>query len=255
MPQVCDVYMFLDRWAPFATQLETDNAGLLIGSGSTAVSGITVCFDITADVVRQAGSAGHNLIVSHHPVIFHPVLRVEGESLPYLLAAAGMSAICAHTNLDAAAGGVNDVLAAALDLREVQPLSEGGEGGPPMARMGTLDRPMAPAVFAAYVKEKLGCGGVRYTDPGREIRRVAVLGGSGADLLETAAQAGADALVTGEARHHELLLAGRLGLSLVDGGHFCTERKIVDELCCRLSTAFSGLPVVAADEAEPAKYV
>ncbi|MGI6269236.1 MAG: Nif3-like dinuclear metal center hexameric protein [Candidatus Howiella sp.] len=254
MPQVREVYTFLDEWAPFATQLAMDNAGLLIGSETAEVVGITVCFDITADVVRQAAAAGHSLLVSHHPVIFHPLRRVEGESIPYLLAAAGMSAICAHTNLDAAEGGVNDVLAAALDLREVFPLP-GEDGAPPMARIGRLSRPMPAAGFAAYVKEKLGCGGVRYTDIPREIQRVAVLGGSGADMLQTAAAAGADALVTGEARHHELLLARTLGVSLIDGGHFCTEQKIVAELCARLSAAFPGLPVAAAQEAEPAKYI
>lgn len=255
MPRVEEIYTFLDGWAPFATRLSMDNAGLLVGSRTAPVTGVTVCFDITADVVRQAEKAGHNLIVSHHPVIFHPLRRLEGESVPYLLAAGGMSAICAHTNLDAAAGGVNDVLAAALELQEVRPLPDGEENTPPMARIGRLAQPMSPAVFAAYVKEKLGCGGVRYTDPGREIRRVAVLGGSGADLLETAAEAGADALVTGEARHHELLLAGVLGISLVDGGHFCTEQKIVQELCRRLSAAFPDLSVAAAKEVEPAKYV
>ncbi len=255
MPRVEEIYTFLDGWAPFATQLSMDNAGLLVGSRTAPVTGVTVCFDITADIVRQAEKAGHNLIISHHPVIFHPLRRVEGESIPYLLAARGMSAICAHTNLDAAAGGVNDVLASALALQEVRPLPDVRESTPPMARIGRLAQPMSPAAFAASVKEKLGCGGVRYTDLGREIRQVAVLGGSGAGILETAARAGADALVTGEARHHELLLAKVFGISLVDGGHFCTERKIVQELCRRLSAAFPDLSITAAEEADPAKYV
>ena len=95
MPQVREVYTFLDEWAPFATQLAMDNAGLLIGSETAEVVGITVCFDITVDVVRQAAAAGHSLLVSHHPVIFHPLRRVEGESIPYLLAAAQKhSSIC-----------------------------------------------------------------------------------------------------------------------------------------------------------------
>ena len=255
MSNVSMIYGKLNSLAPFATQESWDNSGLLVGDPGAEVKTALVVLDITAEAVREAREIGAELIISHHPVIFHPLKKVESGSVVWELAQAGISAICAHTNLDAAAGGVNDVLAAALELQEVRPLPDGEENTPPMARIGRLAQPMSPAVFAAYVKEKLGCGGVRYTDPGREIRRVAVLGGSGADLLETAAEAGADALVTGEARHHELLLAGVLGISLVDGGHFCTEQKIVQELCRRLSAAFPDLSVAAAKEVEPAKYV
>ncbi len=253
---VRDIFEKLDAWAPFATQMSFDNAGILAGDPAAEVTGVAVCFDITPDAVRRAGKAGYNLVVSHHPVIFTPVKRLPAGSAPYLLAAGQMTAICAHTNLDAAAGGVNDVLAQALQLTGIHAFGQGeGPGIPPMPRLGELPQPMEVEAFARFVKGALGCSGLRYTPLSRPVRRVAVCGGSGADFLEEAKAAGADVLVTGEARHHELLLARELDICLLDAGHFATEQKIVAEIARRLREWFPGLPVAEIRQSEPATYL
>ena len=120
MADVMEVYRALDNWAPFDTQMDFDNAGFLVGRGARAVSRVLVALDITEQVVEEAGGWGAQLIVSHHPVIFHPVKTITdasplGRTL-LRLAELGIAAICAHTNLDAVTGGVNDVLAQALGL-------------------------------------------------------------------------------------------------------------------------------------------
>src|SRR5699024_9319669 len=112
-----------------------------------------------------------------------------------------------------------------------------GEDGIPMGRIGTVPRAVSPAEFAAAAAERLGAP-VRYNRGGRIIRRVAVLGGAGGDLIGEAAAIGADALVTGEAKHHEYLDAARLGIPLFDGTHYATERVVLAPLAERLSAAF-----------------
>ena len=115
MATVNEVYQLIDNFAPFETQMDFDNAGFLVGRGYSAVERVLVALDITKVVVEEAVRRGCQLIVSHHPVIFGGVKSVTDETVTgrVLLALAenGLSAICAHTNLDAAEGGVNDCLA------------------------------------------------------------------------------------------------------------------------------------------------
>ena len=102
MAAIDEIYRYLNEIAPFSTAMDFDNAGFLVGDGKTEVTKALVTLDITAQSVRQAREKGAQLIVSHHPVIFHPLKRLLSNSVPYLLAKEGIGAICAHTNLDKA---------------------------------------------------------------------------------------------------------------------------------------------------------
>ena len=119
-----DIYHFLNEKAPFSTAEEWDNTGLLVGDPQREVARVLTVLDITPDAVEAAQRLGAQLIVSHHPVIFSPLRRLESSSIPYALAQADIAAVCAHTNLDRAAGGVNDTLASLLGLRSVQPMAD-----------------------------------------------------------------------------------------------------------------------------------
>ena len=145
---IIDVYRALDQWAPFDTQMDFDNAGFLVGRGEREVRRVLVSLDITEAVAAEAGRWGAELIVSHHPVIFHPVKALTDQTSTgrtlLLLAEQGIGAVCAHTNLDAAQGGVNDCLARALELDGVELLCRDGTDGP-TASAG-LGRPLRPAV-------------------------------------------------------------------------------------------------------------
>lgn len=100
MKTINDILNFFEEFAPCATQMSFDNAGLIVGDKCTAVSRVLVALDITEDVVNEAESLGCELIISHHPVIFAPIKRLSPSSVPYLLAQKGISAVCMHTNLD-----------------------------------------------------------------------------------------------------------------------------------------------------------
>ena len=118
MKTINDILNFFEEFAPCATQMSFDNAGLIVGDKYTAVSRVLVALDITEDVVNEAESLGCELIISHHPVIFAPIKRLSPSSVPYLLAQKGISAVCMHTNLDLGEKfGVNICLADALGVK------------------------------------------------------------------------------------------------------------------------------------------
>ena len=176
MPTVHDIESALYALAPKALAAEWDNVGLLAGSADREVRSVLVALDITEPVVEEAERMGADLIVSHHPVIFHPVKSITDRDpsgrLLIRLVRSGTGAVCMHTNLDAAQGGVNDALASALGLQDAAPAAEGG-----IARIGTLPEAMALPGFLARVKNALRPNGLRYVDGGRPIRKVAAGGG------------------------------------------------------------------------------
>ncbi len=222
MPTVHDIESALYALAPKALAAEWDNVGLLAGSADREVRSVLVALDITEPVVEEAERMGADLIVSHHPVIFHPVKSITDRDpsgrLLIRLVRSGTGAVCMHTNLDAAQGGVNDALASALGLQDAAPVAEGG-----IARIGTLPETMALPGFLARVKNALRPNGIRYVDGGRPIWKVAAGGGACGDFLWEAAALGCDAFVTADLKYNHFLDAGVLGLTVIDAGHFPTE--------------------------------
>ena len=253
MATVREVYQYLDGLAPFSLQMDFDNAGFLVGRGDQAVSKILVSLDITEEVAEEAARLGAELIVSHHPVIFHPAKSVtdgdpDGRVLLSLIEH-GVAAVCAHTNLDAVAGGVNDALARRLGLEQIEQLHQDGvdAAGRPygIGRVGSAaGAPMYAPAFAAFVKEALGANGVRYVDARRPVRRVAVGGGACADMLRDALALGCDTFVTSDVKYNGFLDAKALGLNLIDAGHYPTEQVVCPVLVKWLSAGFPQVEVV-----------
>lgn len=245
---VGEVYAFLQNRAPFETAEAYDNAGLLVGSAEMPADRILVTLDITPAAVRAAEERDAGLIVSHHPVIFHPLRRLSADSVPFLLASNRIAAICAHTNLDRAAGGVNDLLATALGLSGVQSAPDG------ICRIGTLPRPMSPEDFAAYVGGRLGTP-VRMREGDTLLERVAVCGGAGGDfLIPLLQEGGAGAAVTGELKHHEWL-ALPSGVTVVEAGHYHSEICMAEGMARWLREAFPSAEVTVFPGEPPYRTV
>ena len=210
--------------APAELAEEWDNVGLLVDAG-LPTDRILFALDATADAIEEAGETGCGIIVTHHPLIFHPLKRVSDGSAVALALRKGISVISAHTNYDSADGGINDVLARWLDLEKITPVET-------MGRAGVLpDGPIALKQFASFVKERLGVEGLRVADAGIPVHRVMVLGGSGGDWVAAAKEAGCDTLLTGEAAHHEGIEAKAIGVNLVVAGHFGTENPGMPAFC------------------------
>ncbi len=242
MPTVGEIFDALNEKAPVAGKMDFDNVGLLVGHGDAAVSRVLVALDITDEVTDEAASLGAELIVSHHPLFFElkAVSDATWEGQKALkLAENRMAAICMHTNLDAAQGGVNDVLMEALG-GTVDGIWEPDTG---IGRVGTLPAPMDFGPFLTHVRSALRCNGLRYHDAGRPVKRLAVCGGSGGGELGLAAAAGCDTYVTADVKYHQFLEAKHLGVNLIDADHFCTENVVVPVLARWLREAFPALDV------------
>lgn len=231
MSTVTHIYDAIDRLAPFWLTMDFDNTGILVGDRNREVSCALLALDCTPAVVEQAKQLGAQLIVTHHPVIFHPLKQVNEDAVVYQLIRSDIAVISAHTNLDIAQGGVNDALASAIGLRDCRGLELLNEQtGAWLGRIGTLPEPLSPEAFAAHVKVCLNASSVKFAAAPRVIRTVALCSGSGADCLDAAISAGADALLTSEVKQHEYLAAAAAGISIFDAGHFDTEDIVIEPL-------------------------
>ena len=231
MSTVTHIYDAIDRLAPFWLTMDFDNTGILVGDRNREVSCALLALDCTPAVVEQAKQLGAQLIITHHPVIFHPLKRVNEDAVVYQLIRSDIAVISAHTNLDIAQGGVNDALASAIGLRDCRGLELLNEQtGAWLGRIGTLPEPLSPEAFAAHVKSCLNAASVKFAATPRAIHTVALCSGSGADCLDAAISAGADALLTSEVKQHEYLAAAAAGISIFDAGHFDTEDIVIEPL-------------------------
>lgn len=256
MTTVGEIYQYIDSFAPFGTAMDFDNCGLQVGNGETEVRTVLLSLDITPDVVREAAGRKAQLIVSHHPVIFNPLRSLRPGTSPYLLARYGIAAICAHTNLDLADGGVNTCLASRLGLKNVKAVVTDKPSGRPAALAGETEHEYEPREFAEFVKRSLGCDGLFYADGRQKISCVGFCSGAGSEYVYDAAACGCQAFVTGEAKHHELTDAENMGVTLVAAGHFYTEDVVISPLTERLRQAFPKVEFWESEKSHsPAKYL
>ena len=218
---VLELYGALSAHYPRELSCDWDNDGkMCVPAPMAEVTGVLCTLDVTEGAVDAATHAGANVILSHHPLLFHPVASLTPETTEgrILLAAvrAGVAILSFHTRADAAVGGVNDLLCTRLGIRNTVPFADG------IGRIG--DYPAATAEeFAHTVAERLGAPLCTLGDAGRRVSRVAVLGGSGKSEVEAAIVAGADTFLSGRLSYESVNMAGSLGINLVEAGHFYTE--------------------------------
>lgn len=233
---------FLYDTYPKANQCPWDNTGLLCGDPDTEITDVVFALDITDAVIEQAQALGAQVIVSHHPLIRGGLTRVtpQSEARVWRLCQNGVVAICMHTNLDISSGGVGDALAQAIGLQAPQAVFPVEEN--PALRFGRVGdiAPLSSEQLCQWVKQALQTPFVRAVCADKPMTRVAVMGGSGRDYIEQAA-AIADAYVTADCRYHDFQLAERLGLTLIDAGHFPTENVVIEPLMQTVGMAFPSL--------------
>ena len=255
MTTVNDILQYIETIAPAYMQENWDNVGLLCGSKSAPVTKILVALDPFEHVCREAADWGAELIVTHHPIIFQALKSITddtsiGRGIRTLIRH-DISAINAHTNLDQAPGGVNDVLAQTLGIENIQVIDacgvdeEGRQWG--LLRCGEVKQ-QALENFLGAVKEKLHCEGLRYVDGGKPVHKIAVGGGACAGELRAAVKAGCDTFVTSDVKYNQFWDAKELDVNLVDAGHFHTENPAVAVLAEKLRAAFPELEVKISEK-------
>ena len=249
--KINDIIERLEKEFPTELAYEWDNVGLLVGDRDREVTTVVTCLDVTEDVIEFAKNAEAELIISHHPVIFSPINRINGDTKNGKLL---MDAIenkiaiySAHTNCDKAENGINTRLAEMFNLKDVEPLQEDGLG-----RIGTLEPSVEFCELAKSVEDKLSvkirfCGDTKTT-----VKKVAICSGAGGDVIPSAIEKGADVLVTGDTKYHQML-DSKDDINIIDAGHFGTE-CIVTEIFARILCDM-GVQVFWKDTEDVFKYL
>ncbi len=259
MITVLDILKVLEKTAPISLAESYDNPGFLVGRGKREVKKVIVALDITSEVIREAVEKRAELIVSHHPIIFGERKTVTdcditGRCVVEMLEN-GLSAICMHTNLDFASGGVNDVLAELFGIKNplpIEPKEDGITGG---GRYGELACETTMQKLIPEICKKLSCRGLRYYDSGRGVKKIAVGGGSCGEYIQVAERLGCDTVITSDIKHSQFLQARELSMNVVDAGHFATENVICPRLRDVISEHFPGISVsIAESNTDTASY-
>jgi dinuclear metal center YbgI/SA1388 family protein len=225
---VKELYTELSKRIPCELSEEWDNDGLMCSVDLTQTVKRAICtLDITEEVCDYAVEMGVDLIVSHHPLIFKPLSSLTEENniarKLMKLTSSGISVFSFHTRADKMPGGVNDILAELVGIRDAVPFGEGGLG-----RCGNIPEPMSLEDFAYKVKMQLGTDCLKYADAYNTVSRVCVVGGDGKDYVKDAVKMGADTYVSGRISYNMMEEAAELGINLIEAGHYFTEQPICD---------------------------
>ncbi|MGE5256294.1 MAG: Nif3-like dinuclear metal center hexameric protein [Hyphomicrobiales bacterium] len=247
--RLSDIIRILEKMAPPSLAEEWDNVGLQVGDPRRKVGSVWVALDPSPDVVAAACRAGIDLLVTHHPLLFRPLKRIDmltpqgvviAQAVQHRLAVYSM-----HTNLDAASAGLNDMLARRLGLKRLRMLAlrlGTTNGRPPgMGRIAWLPRYMTVRELAMEVKQRLGIETVRVAgDEMGKVKRVALSTGSGGSLIPQFLASDAEAFITGDLRYHEAREIEAAGRGAIDIGHFHSEHLFAGVLAQRLRRALRG---------------
>ena len=226
----------IERFAPLAWQESYDNAGLIVGRPEDEVHRTLVTVDVTDEVLDEAEREGCDLVIAHHPIVFHPLKRFN--SADYVQRAVerairrGIALYACHTNLDSAPQGMSWRLAAMLGIGNLRVLeaTNPADGRVGFGVAGELPAPVATVDFLRGLQRKLQVRVVRHSDIAAErIRRVAVCTGAGASLIGAAREAGAELYVTADLKYNDFMTPdGKL--TVADIGHFESEYCAIDIL-------------------------
>ncbi len=234
MPVVKEICRAIEEWAPADLAEPWDNAGLQLGDPDSVVSRVVVCLDITSKLLAFVKAKNAQMVISHHPLLFHPIKSFDlSRVVPRLLAGflnQGTAIFSAHTNLDSARGGVSDILARDMGLINVIPLvpSANLEDCTGLGRVGDLPGPRRLDEIFKLLVDSLDITALSFVgDPSFIVKRIALCGGAGSDLWKAALEKGADLYISGEIKHSTAIEAMELGKAIIDAGHFFTERPVV----------------------------
>ena len=242
--KIGELSAYLDEAIPSSLSCEWDNDGVMVCvNRETTVKKILFTLDVTMDSLVFAHENGCDTVISHHPLIFRPIRSVTGDTISSGAAIYavknGISVLSYHTRLDALPiFGVNDTLAAILNVLDVKPFGPSGEE---IGRMGNINTSMPFADFCYLVKERLNTGTLITVNAAREVHTVALIGGDGKDYLMPAIAAGADTFLTGRCGYNLDIDAAQYGINVIEAGHYNTEAPVLKSIERLISQKFAGL--------------
>jgi len=243
--QICS---FLETLAPLEYVIDDDPVGLQLGDPQQIIKKVYVALELNDSTLEEALIFGADMVILHHSPFYRPFadLREDKRQNKRIveLIRFNVALYSAHTNWDCAEGGVNHVLAGILGLEKTEVLSPTNQNNPSVGLgcIGYLARPQTLLSFAQHTASCLRTESLRFCgEPDTLVSKVACCGGSGISLLREAYKKGAQVLVTGDIKHHDALYALDLGMCLIDGGHYATERPAMSVMCAQLQQKFSNV--------------
>ncbi len=241
MPNVKELYEFLNAKFPKSYSCEWDNDGLMLADDpNREVIRVLCTLDVTDEAVEYAIENDYDVIVSHHPMIFKPLASLNYNDASakriFKLIKHKISVMSFHTRLDAVPGGVNDVFAKLLGLTDITVLESDGEA---IGRVGSLEYAMSSTEFASFVKKTLQAERVLFSQAGGFVKKVAICGGDGKDFVKAAKASGADSYLTGQLSYNIMEEASDIGINLFEAGHFSTEDYICGYLTLLIFKEFT----------------
>ena len=238
-----DIASVMERLAPRTLAYDWDNVGLLSGDMEQEVDTVMLTLDLEMSVVEEAKKCGAQMILAHHPIMFDPVKRITEQTpdgrLLRALIKNDISFYAAHTNLDIAKGGLNDLLASKVGLTDVRILELTNNEGAGIGRIGNLEKPVTLTELASKLKKALNLDFLRYSgDDDGIVSKVAVNTGGGTSLIDAAKKEGADVFITGDYTYSQVRAAVEDGMKIIDAGHYDTEIIVCELFSDYLSDKF-----------------
>ncbi len=261
MTTVRDIYNYIDSFAPYRTQDSWDNSGLLVGDGDEVVTRALCALDASIPAIMEAEKLGCELILTHHPVIFDPLKSLDSTVPAALLFRMGIACISSHTNLDSAEYGISDMMIDKLGLKNLHKMVDINRADPVTGRavgygaVGETEKEMTPEELAGLCKERFNCIAIKYVAGSRNIKTVGMISGAGGSYVTDAFRLGCDAYVSGDVKQQDFIEAERLGITLIDAGHFETETIAMEYFKEKLGEKFPEIEFVVSKESFLAKTV
>ena len=259
--KIKDIVAPIEAVAPLGWQASYDNAGLIVGRPDDEVEAVLLAVDVTEEVVAEAIAKGCGLIITHHPIIFHPLKRLNSASVVERCVEQairhGIALYACHTNLDSAPEGMSFRLAAWLGVQNptlLEPADREATYG--FGVVGELVEKLPTEVYLRFVKERLGCGAIRHSRIALpEVRRVAICTGAGASMIPLAQRAEADLYITADLKYNDFM-APEGGLTVADVGHFESEYCAIEILFDILSKSLCTFAVLRSEaSSNPINYL
>ena len=261
-----DVIMLMNKLAPEHLSESWDNTGLIIGRRDRQAERILISLDYTFKTLGEAIDKNCQMVITHHPPIFSKISKINDDTpIGRLILESAKNDICvysAHTNLDFAAGGTNDILFDILGLSEKEPFMPANEYGESLGRVGVFTQEHSLGQVCEFVKEKLGISTLKCVgDPKSKALKAAIMTGSGASgpFFAQAMAKEADVYITGDLKYHDALGAAAMGLNIIDATHFATENIVCESIKNYLeknwSNGCNAEVILSETSAPPFKFV
>lgn len=240
-----EIIRYLENKFPPETAYDWDNSGLQVGTLNSKASKVLISLDVTKEVVKEAIQNKVDLIISHHPLMFKAMQNIVFDSpkgwMIKNLIKHNISVYSAHTNFDQGDGGMNDVLAEKIGIKDATLMDEVDNIG----RFGKIE-PTPFRDFAYHIKKVFNLANIKVVGrDDRLIKMVGVSGGSGSHHMYAAKRKNCDVYITGDVTYHTALDAEQLGITIIDVGHHI-EIVFVEAMIKILKKEFSEVDFIAS---------